>query len=285
MPEQASNKLVVWLNLDGWGLSLNIENNAIRKAQIDGFKNLVATYPSTALAMPNLKVSRNYQLLGSGLEIDSPLENSKQSLSRTISEAAWKQLKIAASHDFPLASVFFNNSGEIFDREVWQIVDKTENRFLSLLGSDQLLKNLIKQIEVGDFNFILAIMSDIGRQVLSGDFLSVISAVEKASEALEKISQAVLDRDGVLIVSSAYGGAEDVFNIGTGLANKKRTGNAVPFLIIGHDYQGRTIGLQEAPNNDLSLLSPQGKYMDIFPTVLKILNLDPPPGLPGQSLV
>jgi len=74
-------------------------------------------------------------------------------------------------------------------------------------------------------------------------------------------------------VTSAYGGAEDVYNIGTGLANKKRTKNHVPFLIIGQSFEGKTIGLKEAPNNDLSLLNPQGNYTSIAPTILKILNL------------
>ncbi len=103
--------------------------------------------------------------------------------------------------------------------------------------------------------------------------MSVISAVENVSAYLDKIATAVLEVDGVLIVSSAYGGAEDVFNIGTGLANKKRTKNNVPLLIIGSNFMGKTIGLKEAPNNDLSLLSPQGNYLKIAPSILKILNL------------
>jgi len=285
MSDDKENKLVVLLSIDGWGLSLNTENNAIRKAHIDGFKNLVTSYPATVITMPNLKISQNYKLLGSGLEISQINNILNLSLSKIISQAGLKQLKIATSQDFPLASVFLNNSSEPFNNEDWLIIDKKKNKFLSFFQRDDLENNLIKQINSGNYNFIFSILSDISRAVFKGDFLETISVLERISESLEKISQVVLEKDGVLIITSTYGGAEDVFNIGTGLANKKKTDNAVPFLIIGNEYRGKTIGLAEAPNNDISLLSPQGTYSDILPTILKILDLPIPEEISGKSFI
>ncbi len=285
MSDDRENKLVVLLSIDGWGLSLNTENNAIRKAQIDGFKNLVMAYPATVITMPNLKISQNYKLLGSSLEIDQIDNTANLSLSKIISEAGLKQLKMATSQDFPLASVFFNNSSEPFNNEDWLIINEKKNKFLSFFQRGGLEDNLIKQINSGNYNFIFSIFSDISQKVFKGDFLETISVLERVSESLEKISQVVLEKDGVLIITSTYGGAEDVFNIGTGLANKKKTDNAVPFLIIGNEYKGKTIGLAEAPNNDISLLSPQGTYLNILPTILKILDLPIPDEILGESFI
>ena len=285
MSDDRENKLVVLLSIDGWGLSLNTENNAIRKAQIDGFKNLVMAYPVTVITMPNLKISQNYKLLGSSLEIDQIDNTANLSLSKIISEAGLKQLKMATSQDFPLASVFFNNSSEPFNNEDWLIINEKKNKFLSFFQRSGLESNLIKQINSGNYNFIFSIFSDISQKVFKGDFLETISVLERISESLEKISQVVLEKDGVLIITSTYGGAEDVFNIGTGLANKKKTDNAVPFLIIGNEYKGKTIGLAEAPNNDISLLSPQGTYLNILPTILKILDLPIPDEILGESFI
>jgi 2,3-bisphosphoglycerate-independent phosphoglycerate mutase len=281
----SDNKLVVLLSIDGWGVSLNTENNAIRKAKIDGFKNLVTSYPSTVITMPGLDDSLNYKSLGLAVTDDDQNNSINLSLSKIISQAGLKQLKISNSNDFPLVSVFFNNSDNQFDNEDWMIIDNDRYSFWPFLKSNNLEKKLIKQIELGDYNFIFSVLPNIKQEFFKGDFPATISAVENISESLEKIAQAVLEKDGVLIITSTYGGAEDVFNIGTGIANKKKTDNAVPFLIIGHDYQGRSISLQEAPNNDLSLLSPQGSYLDIGPTILKILNLPVPPEMTGKSFI
>jgi 2,3-bisphosphoglycerate-independent phosphoglycerate mutase len=268
------NKLVVFLTIDGWGISLNTENNAIRKANIPGFKNLVANFPAIVIESPDLELSSIYKSFGLGVDLKTYNNTEKfVSVSKIISQFNLSQLKISASQDFPLISTFFNNSLERYSNEDWIIVDKKKNPLLSFFGKDALVDELIKNIKLNKYNFIFSCLSEIGLEVLNGNFLSTISAVENISESLEKIAKAVLEVDGVLVITSAYGGAEDVYNIGTGMANKKRTKNCVPFLIIGQNFEGKTIGLKEAPNNDLSLLNSQGNYMSVAPTILKILNL------------
>ncbi len=273
MPSTAvKNKLLVFLNLDGWGISLNTENNAIRKAQIPGFKNLVNNFPATVLEGWDFELSRTYRSMGCSCHPESEVQ-SPISVAKIISQFNLRQLRIASSSDFPLVSTFFNQSSSRLTGEDWLIVDNRRRLLKSFFNSNDLVDTLIKNIKSNSYNFIFSCISEIGQEVLKGDFLSVISAVENVSAYLDKIATAVLEVDGVLIVSSAYGGAEDVFNIGTGLANKKRTKNNVPLLIIGSNFMGKTIGLKEAPNNDLSLLSPQGNYLKIAPSILKILNL------------
>jgi len=285
MKEKDNKKLLVFLTIDAWAVSHNIENNAIRKAHIPGFKNLIAAYPATVIKMPGLSNSLNYKSIGAGMEILDSNNLSINSISKIISHANLNQLKIANSQDFPLLSVFFNNSSERFLNEDWLIVDNKKNNYLPFLNKNNLLDELIRSIKSKRYNFIFSSFSEISNSVLSGDFLSVVSAVENVSSYLEKIAKIVLDFNGTLIVSSAYGGAEDVYNIGTGIANKKRTNNLVPLLIISHKYHGKSIGLDEAPNNDISLLSSQGSFLDIAPTILNLLNLDIPPEMKGESFI
>lgn len=288
MSSVKNNKLVVFLTIDGWGVSSFIENNAIRKAEIPGFKNLVAHYPATIISTPlsdsDFKVSQAYRLLGLGKKNISQ-DVSNLSLSKIISRANLKQLKIASSYDLPLLSVFFNNSSERFLNEDWLICDQRSSGIWSFFNKSSLLDKLIKNIKSDRYNFIFSSLSDLSREFLQGDFSATVSAVEDASYKLDKIARAVLGVDGTLIVSGTYGGAEDVYNLGTGLANKKRSTNPVPLIIIGNKYQGRVIGSGEAPNNDLSLLSPSGTYLDIAPTILNILNLNIPVEMEGKSLI
>ncbi len=276
------NKLLVFLTIDGWGISSNIENNAIRKAKIDAFKDLIFNYPATAISSPGFSDSKNYSLLGLACSDYNNL--SHLSLSKIISQSNLGQLKIARSENFPLLSVFFNNQDERLLLEDWLIVKEKKSLFNFLKVSD-LEKNLIDKIKSKRYNFIFSNFSDISEEVLKGDFLSIVSAVEGVSKSLDKIAKTVLDLNGVLIISSTHGGAEDSYNIGTGLANKKKTNGLVPLLIIGKEYQGKNIGLKEAPNNDISLLNSQGSYLDIAPTILSILGLDIPREMEGKSFI
>lgn len=164
-------------------------------------------------------------------------------------------------------------------------MNKTKNLFSFWREDDFDIKKLIKKIKSKSYNFIFSSLPFLSQEVFRGDFLATVAAVERASRLLNEISQAVLSEGGVLIITSTYGGAEDVFNIQTNLANKKRSENNVPFLLIGKDYQGKTIGLKEAPNNDISLLPAQGSYLDIAPTILRILDLDVPESMQGKSFV
>lgn len=279
------NKLVVLITVDAWGVSLNIDNNAIRKADIPAFKNFVLNYPATVISPPKLRDSENYRLLGLSQSSFDASQPTAPSLAKIISQAGLSQLKIAPSSVFPLVSSFFNNQEEQLLGEDWCIMNKTKNLFSFWREDDFDIKKLIKKIKSKSYNFIFSSLPFLSQEVFRGDFLATVAAVERASRLLNEISQAVLSEGGVLIITSTYGGAEDVFNIQTNLANKKRSENNVPFLLIGKDYQGKTIGLKEAPNNDISLLPAQGSYLDIAPTILRILDLDVPESMQGKSFV
>lgn len=277
-------KLLVFLFINGWGVSSNIDNNVIRKADIPGFKNLITNYPVTIIEPFDLKVSENYRIIGLGRK-DVEEDVANLSLSKIISRSNLNQLKISDSQDFPLVSVFLNNSEERFLNEDWIISNNQPDNFFSFLFKNNLEDKIIKQIKSGRYNFIVSSLPNISQVLYQGDFSSLISATEEISRCLDKISKAVLSVDGTLVVSSVYGGAEDVFNLGTGLPNKKRSTNPVPFMIISEKYKGRIINLSEAPNNDISLLSPVGNFLDIAPTILNLLGLKIPEEMKGKVLI
>lgn len=278
-------KTVTLLAIDGWGVSSDLENNAIRKAKIEDFKDLVASYPSTIVRASSGKLSENYKDLGLGSK-NTEGSYGKNSLSKIIDQNNLSQIKIANSENFPLVSVFFNNQEERFDNEEWRIVKSRKFLSRALFSVDEeVIKETTKAIKSSDYNFIFSNLSEIGTAALSGDFNQAVLAVEKTSLGLKKIVKAVLEEEGVLVVIGSYGAAEDVFNISTGISNFAKTSNPVPLIIVGKEYQGKTIGLEEAPNNDLSLIKTQGDFLDIAPTILKIIDLDVCPKMTGESFV
>jgi len=93
-----------------------------------------------------------------------------------------------------------------------------------------------------------------------------------------------LDKNGAVLVTADHGNAEMMFNMQTGMIDKEHTANPVPFILVGRQFEGKTIGFKEIPGSDLSLVKPQGILSDVAPTVLKIMGLPKPKEMTGRSL-
>ncbi|MFA4942412.1 MAG: hypothetical protein WC564_02125 [Patescibacteria group bacterium] len=282
-PFKPQHRPVVLLLLDGWGVSETRENNAIRQAKIPNFKNLVANYPAAIISGSSKKDSINYTLIGTG-----SLNPKAESLSKIISDRKLRQIKIAETEKFVLVSNFFNNHEKQLPGEDYDLVSsviKTSEEVDIKMATTEVVKRLRQALKSDNYDFILLSLANIDSVSHAGDFQKTIKAIEFIDRAILKISQLVLSQKGVLLITSSHGYAEQVFDLQTDLATLENTDNPVPFIVVGQEYAGKTIGLEEAPANDLSLLDPVGSLLDISPTILHILGLDIPKSMEGESLI
>jgi len=274
---------VVLLLLDGWGVSNTRENNAIRQAKIPNFKYLVAHYPAAVISGSSQKDSVNYAVIGAGSR-----EPKQNSLSKIMADYHWKQIKIAETEKFALISNFFNNSPEQFLGEDYDLVPsviKPAEDVNVKMSTPEVIKHFSRALKNDHYDFILLSLANIDNISQRGDFQKTIAAIEFVDRTLKKIAQLVLSQKGILLITSSHGYAEEVFDLQTDLATKANTDNPVPVIIVGEEYAGKTIGLEEAPANDLSLLSPTGSLLDISPTILHLMGLDIPKTMAGKSLI
>jgi len=266
---------LVLLLLDGWGVSQTRDNNAIRLAKVPNFKDLVNHYPAAIISGSPKKDSLNYTLIGSG----QLKPKKKITLGKILANHNFKQLRIAETEKFALLTNFFDLSDESLNNEDRILVASGEK------ASQEVVAKLIKTIKSDKYDFILSSLADIDQVSHAGDFVATVKAIATVDKLIKKIVKAVLAKNGLLIISSAHGYAEEVFDIQTEAINRENSDNPVPFLIVGEQFAGKTIGLDEAPANDLSLLEPIGSLIDIAPTILKILNIETPPEMTGKSLL
>jgi len=282
-PFKPLRRPVVLLLLDGWGVSETRENNAICQAEIPNFKNLVAHYPAAVISGSAKKDSANYALIGTSsanLEADS--------LSKIISDFSLHQIKIAETEKFALVSSFFNNSEVQFSGEDYALVPSVLRSADNLdikMATAKVVKQLDKALKNNHYDFVLLSLANIDSVSHRGDFKQTVAAIEFVDSMLKKISQLVLSHQGVLLITSSHGYAEEVFSLQTDLATTENTANPVPILIVGEEYAGKTIGLEEAPANNLSLLQPIGSLLDISPTILTLMGIPLPPKIEGKSLI
>jgi 2,3-bisphosphoglycerate-independent phosphoglycerate mutase len=280
---------VVLLLLDGWGIAPAGEANAFITAKTPNFLSLIKEYP-VALIAPGAK-SRNarYLTIGTGQELVSEDSESAVTLTSVLAAAGLIQSKISETERFAALTHYFNGqAGSKADREDWKIIssetgDKSVKPFLAFKRSVQAI---IKEVESAAApDFIVAAIPYLDLVAQSGDLAVVKKAIEAVDKYLRRIVTAIESKNGVLIISATAGNVERIRNLGVDLVDTEMTDNPVPLIIVGRDYKGKTIGLAEPLDNDLSVLAPAGTLADLAPTILRIIGLDQPPEMTGKSLL
>jgi 2,3-bisphosphoglycerate-independent phosphoglycerate mutase len=214
----------------------------------------------------------------------------KNSLGEVISEAGLRQLRIAETEKYAHVTYFFNGGREtrspgedhilIPSPRVSNYADQPE------MSAYIITEKLVSAIMDDDkYDFILVNYANSDMIGHTGNIQAAIKAVETVDKCLQKLYQAVISKNGIMLITADHGNAEVMFNMQTGMIHKEHTSNPVPFVVVGNQFEGKTIGFQESPGNDLSLLRPQGILSDVAPTILTIMNIKKPKEMTGRSLV
>lgn len=253
------------LVIDGWGVSKTRENNAIRLAKLKNFKKLVGEYPALILH------PGTYQELGGAL-------------SRVLSDHNFSQLRIAETEKFVAVTEYFNDSSKILNKEDRRIIASPLNDERNYkMATKKVVTEIEKAVKANQHDFILSSWPNLEVAKRSGDIKESVAAVEFVDEQLGKLIKLAERKKFVLAICATVSGVEEIFDIKTGLPAQVK--NNVPLILAGGDLAGKTFGLPEAPNNDLSLLEASGSLGDGAATILKILDLETPSGFPGHSLI
>ena len=223
------------------------------------------------------------------MEVVFPAENCTNTLGEIIARADLKQLRIAETEKYAHVTYFFNGGREEkSEGEVHELVPSPQVASYDLkpeMSAAGVTEKVLKAVEDDTYDFILINFANADMVGHTGNIEAATKAVGFVDKCLGKIVDSVLAKSGVVLVTADHGNAEVMFNMQTGSIDKEHTSNPVPFILIGKDYEGKTIGFQEIPGSDLSLVNPQGILSDIAPTVLKILDLSKPREMTGRSLI
>ncbi|QQG52990.1 MAG: hypothetical protein HY931_02025 [Candidatus Falkowbacteria bacterium] len=284
----AKPQLVFLLLLDGWGVAEKNEANAISNARILNFSKMAKEYPTAILEANALNINARYLILGSGLAVSDETQAIGNDLSSIISGVGLKQLKIFDSERLAALSSFFNGRREErLPGEDWLPISLEDDKqeINVPLAVKRIFRESVKAVKSGKYNFIVAACSALDVKASGGDFADTVKTVEILDRALKSLASEVLDRQGILVISSSSGNAERLKDMATDLPDNNITDNPVPLIIVGDDFKGKTIGLKDAPDGDLSLLAPAGSLSDIAPTILNLMGIEKDAGMSGISLV
>jgi 2,3-bisphosphoglycerate-independent phosphoglycerate mutase len=284
------NNQIILLLLDGFGIAPDGEGNALSKAKMPFFRELIAKYPSAILKIPLTRGQKIadpincYSALGSG---SLSLKNKEDSFLDTLTKANKKWCLLADVERVALASFFLNGRKKASAENCFLGKQEKINSKHSSLNKiiSEIPNELIKRIKTDSWNFLGAFMSELETSSRTGDFQLTIQVAEELDSYLKKITKAVLEKGGVMLLSSAFGKAEDTLDVKTDQANKSNTINNVPFIIIGKEFEGKTLNFPETPGDDLSSRPTVGSLADIAPTIIDLLGIEITKKFDGQSLI
>ncbi len=282
-------KLVVLLLIDAWGVAPANVVNAITMASTPTFSNLCHEYPLALLNTASEDLNSRYLIIGSGQRFKDIANVSKPSLSSILSEVGLNQAKVLETERLAALSYFFNGQVEekLLNEKYYVISSSSpKRREAHLFALGQTVKKSIELIKSNqNLDFIAVSLPYLDLISVQSNLELAIKAVTTLDNYIQKIVSATLFKDAILIITSPAGNLEHIHDLATGLSDSKLTNNPVPLLIVGHDFKGKTIGLAEPLDGDLSILKPAGDLSDVAPTILDIIGLGKADTMSGHSLL
>lgn len=223
------------------------------------------------------------------VEIAFPPDVIVEPLAKVIADANLKQLHIAETEKYAHVTFFFNGGTEAsFAGEDRLLVPSPRVASYDKkpeMSAKEITKKLIEAILKDEYDFIVVNYANADMVAHTGDLKASVKACEIVDDCLKQLTEVILGKNGVAFITADHGNAEELLNMQSGKIDKEHSTYPVPFVIIGKEWEGKTAGLPESPNSDLSLVQPSGLLSDIAPTIIKVMDLKKPDDMTGRSLI
>jgi 2,3-bisphosphoglycerate-independent phosphoglycerate mutase len=224
---------------------------------------------STALSLTEYseKLNEFYQVLFPAVDI-------KNSLPEILEKENLKQLRIAETEKYAHVTFFFSAGREAeFKGEERILIKSPAVATYDLkpeMSALEVGENLLKAINSEKFDFIVVNYANCDMVGHSGMLEPSIKACETIDKQLEILEKAILEKDGLMLISADHGNIECMLDEHNN-PNTAHSTNPVPFILIGKNVEN--IKLQD------------GRLSDIAPTILHLMNITKPQEMTGKNLV
>lgn len=210
-------------------------------------------------------------------------------LAEVVSKAGLTQFHIAETEKYAHVTFFFNGTVEDpFPGEDRMIIPSPPVASYDLapdMSADSIGKEVVKAIESDKYDVIIINFANADMVGHTGELSATIQGCEAVDRNLGKIAEYTLAKGGCLCITADHGNAEEVANLQTGERDKEHSNNPVPFLVIADYLKGHAGPSGDPPEGDLSLLHPVGILADVAPTILGMLEIEPPKEMTGRVLM
>ena len=199
-------------------------------------------------------------------------EELKMTMGETVSKAGLTQLRIAETTKYAHVTFFFNGGEEVkFEGEDRILIPTPDVSTFDLkpeMSAYPVCDAVCEAIESGKYDMVILNFANCDMVGHTGIFDAAVKAVETGDECVGRVVASTLKMNGVALITADHGNA-DCMASDDGTPFTAHTTNPVPFIVCGLDCK-----LREG-----------GRLADISPTMLKILGLEQPKEMTGESII
>lgn len=197
-------------------------------------------------------------------------------LAKAISDQGLKQLHLAETEKYAHVTYFFNGGREEpFPGEDRLLIPSP--RVANYSQKPEMSVNEITEqllIKLRKYDFIVVNFANGDMVGHTGNFKAAVRACEAVDQCLGKIISQISPLQSPLLLTADHGNCEEMINIKTGEPHTEHTKNPVPFILVSG--QSSVVSRQ---------LRSDGVLADVAPTILEIMDLEPPKEMTGKSLL
>ena len=204
-----------------------------------------------------------------------PVIKANRTLGQVISEAGYKQLRIAETEKYAHVTFFFNGGREeIFvgeDRYLLKSPTVSTYDLKPEMAAQEITEKLIEAIFSKNFDLIVVNYANGDMVGHTGVLPAAIKAVNFIDSCLGKIEKAILKTNYSMLITADHGNCETMYDHVVKDKHTQHTLNKVPAILLNPpEWVG---GLNE------------GSLCDVAPTILELLNLPKPSEMTGKSFL
>ncbi|MDF1533487.1 MAG: 2,3-bisphosphoglycerate-independent phosphoglycerate mutase [Methanosarcinaceae archaeon] len=203
-----------------------------------------------------------------------PHEDLKNTLGEVLSKNHLKQLRIAETEKYAHVTFFFNGGLDILNKgEDRCLIPSPKVATYDLkpqMSAYEVTEELIEKIGSDKYDVIILNYANLDMVGHTGFFDATVSAVETIDECVGKAIDTLLQVGGAAIITADHGNAEQMLDHDSKQPHTAHTCNLVRCIYVTDE-------------SGVSLRN--GKLSDVAPTMLKLLGIEKPVEMTGESLI
>ena len=208
-------------------------------------------------------------------DIAFPSESLSNVLGAYLAKLGKTQLRVAETEKYAHVTFFFSGGQEaLFEGESRELIPSPDVATYDLkpeMSAPQVTEKLVQAIQSGDYDLIVCNYANGDMVGHTGNFEAAVKAVEALDSSLSAVEAALKQVGGQALITADHGNCEQMLDYESGQQHTQHTTELVPLVYLGP----KAVRLANKP----------GKLADIAPSLLRLMDLDIPSEMTGESLI
>ena len=214
----------------------------------------------------------NYDKTFKNIEVIYDKDNLPMTLGEVLSNNNKKQLRIAETEKYPHVTYFFSGGREqVFDGESRIVVSSPKVATYDLhpeMSAEKVASSTVDFLKEKRPDFLCLNFANPDMVGHTGVQNAIIKACETVDNCLKKVVNSLMELDYSVIIIADHGNADKLKNK-DGSPHTAHTLNMVPVIVLDQNVK----------------VVQNGKLADIAPSILKLMEIEKPKEMSGESII